>query len=41
MKDTTWWISPEQDRRRAHTYILNTESKKLRGDTPIFYMYGG
>jgi CubicO group peptidase (beta-lactamase class C family) len=40
MKDTTWWISPEQDRRRAHTYILNTQSKKLE-ETPIFYMYGG
>jgi CubicO group peptidase (beta-lactamase class C family) len=40
MKDTTWWISPAQDRRRAHTYILNTQSKKLE-ETPIFYMYGG
>jgi CubicO group peptidase (beta-lactamase class C family) len=40
MKDTTWWISPEQDRRRAHTYILNTQSRKLE-ETPIFYMYGG
>jgi len=40
MKDTTWWISPEQDRRRAHTYILNAQSKKLE-ETPIFYMYGG
>jgi CubicO group peptidase (beta-lactamase class C family) len=40
MKDTTWWISPEQDRRRAHTYILNTQSRKLE-ETPIFYLYGG
>ena len=40
MKDTTWWITPEQDRRRAHTYILNAQSKKLE-ETPIFYMYGG
>jgi CubicO group peptidase (beta-lactamase class C family) len=40
MKDTTWWVSPEQDRRRAHTYLLNAQSRKLE-ETPIFYMYGG
>jgi len=40
MKDTTWWISPAQDRRRAHTYLLNAQSRKLE-ETPIFYMYGG
>ena len=40
MKNTTWWISPEQEKRRAHTYILNVQTKKLE-ETPIFYMYGG
>jgi CubicO group peptidase (beta-lactamase class C family) len=40
MKDTTWWLTPEQDHRRAHTYILNTQSRKLE-ETPIFYMYDG
>jgi CubicO group peptidase (beta-lactamase class C family) len=40
MKDTTWWISPEQDQRRAHTYVLNAETKRLQ-ETPIYYMYGG
>lgn len=40
MKDTTWWISAEQDQRRARTYVLNAQSKKLE-PTPISYMYGG
>lgn len=40
MKNTTWWISAEQDKRRARTYLLNAESKKLQ-ETPISYMYGG
>ncbi len=40
MKNTTWWISPEQEKRRAHTYVLNAQTKKLE-ETPIFYMYSG
>jgi CubicO group peptidase (beta-lactamase class C family) len=40
MKNTTWWISPEQEKRRAHTYLLNAQTKKLE-ETPISYMYGG
>lgn len=40
MKNTTWWISAEQEMRRAHTYVLNAQSKKLE-ETPISYMYGG
>jgi CubicO group peptidase (beta-lactamase class C family) len=40
MKNTTWWISPEQEKRRAHTYVLSPQTKKLE-ETPISYMYGG
>lgn len=40
MKNTTWWISPEQEKRRARTYILSPQTKKLE-ETPIGYMYGG
>jgi CubicO group peptidase (beta-lactamase class C family) len=40
MKDTTWWISPEQDKRRARTYVPNPQTKKLEATT-IHYMYGG
>ena len=40
MKDTTWWISPEQDKRRAHPYVLNAQTGKLE-ETKIHYMYGG
>jgi CubicO group peptidase (beta-lactamase class C family) len=40
MRDTTWWISPEQDQRRAHTYVLNAQSRRLE-ETTIHYMYGG
>ncbi|MFM9956149.1 MAG: serine hydrolase domain-containing protein [Opitutaceae bacterium] len=40
LKNTTWWISPEQDQRRARTYVLSAQSKKLE-ETPISYMYGG
>lgn len=40
MKNTTWWISPAQEKRRAHTYLLNAQTKKLE-ETPIFYMYKG
>lgn len=40
MKSTTWWISSQQEKRRAHTYLLNAQSKKLE-ETPISYMYGG
>lgn len=40
MKNTTWWISPEQEQKRAHCYLLNPQSKKLEEAT-ISYMYGG
>lgn len=40
MKDTTWWVSSEQDQRRARTYLLNAQSGKLE-ETTIHYMYGG
>ncbi len=40
MKNTTWWISPEQEKRRAHTYLLNAQSRKL-DEATISYMYGG
>ena len=40
MKNTTWWVSPAQEKRRAHTYVLNAQTKKLE-ETPIFYMYKG
>jgi CubicO group peptidase (beta-lactamase class C family) len=40
MKDTTWWISPAQDQRRARTYVLNPQNRKLE-DATISYMYGG
>ncbi|MEO5961392.1 MAG: serine hydrolase domain-containing protein [Opitutaceae bacterium] len=40
MKNTTWWISPEQEKRRAHTYVLNAQTRKLE-EARIAYMYGG
>lgn len=40
MKDTTFWISPEQAPRRAHTYRPAASAGKLV-ETPIHYMYGG
>ncbi len=40
MKDTTFWISPEQLPRYAHTYRLNAQTNKL-DETPIDYMYHG
>jgi CubicO group peptidase (beta-lactamase class C family) len=40
MKNTTWWISAEQEQRRAHCYVLNPQTKKLE-ETTIHYMYGG
>ena len=40
MKDTTWWISAEQEKRRAHTYLLDVQTRKL-GETPIYHLYGG
>ncbi len=40
MKDTTWWVSAEQDRRRARTYLLSAQTRKLE-PAPMGYMYGG
>ncbi len=40
MKDTTWWIAPAQDQRRARTYVLSLPGRKLE-DAAISYMYGG
>lgn len=40
MKDSTWWISAEQERRRAHTYVLSAQTRKLE-EAVIPYMYGG
>lgn len=40
MKDTTWWITAAQEKRRARTYRLDAATGKLV-ETPIFYMYGG
>ena len=39
MKDTTFWISAEQDARRARTYLRDAAGKLQ--PAPIFYMYGG
>jgi CubicO group peptidase (beta-lactamase class C family) len=38
MKNTTFWPTPEQEKRLAKSYVLNAESKKLE-ETPISYMY--
>jgi CubicO group peptidase (beta-lactamase class C family) len=40
MKDSTWWMTPEQEQRRAKTYVLSNETKKLE-PTPIYYLYTG
>jgi len=40
MKNTTFWISREQEQRLAHSYVLNTNSHKLE-PAVIRYMYGG
>jgi CubicO group peptidase (beta-lactamase class C family) len=38
MKDTTFWPTPEQEKRLAKSYIRNTQTGKLE-ETPINYMY--
>ena len=40
MRNTTWWVSPGQEKRRAHTYVLDPRTGKLE-ECPIHYMYGG
>jgi CubicO group peptidase (beta-lactamase class C family) len=40
MTNTTWWVSADQEKRRAHTYLLNAQTKKLE-EARIAYMYGG
>lgn len=40
MSHTTFWVSVEQEARRAHTYRLDAKTGKLV-ETPIYYMYGG
>jgi len=40
MKDTTFWLSAEQEKRFAHNYRTNAVTGKL-GETTIAYMYGG
>ncbi len=38
MKNTTFWLTPEQEKRYAKSYVLNADTKKLE-ETPISYMY--
>lgn len=40
MGNTTWWITPVQDKRRARTYRPDPATGKLV-ECPIFYLYGG
>lgn len=40
MKDSTFWLSPEQAQRFATNYRRNQETSKLEPVT-IYYMYGG
>jgi CubicO group peptidase (beta-lactamase class C family) len=41
MRDTTWWLTSEQERARfAKNYRKNNQTGKL-GETTIHYMYGG
>lgn len=40
MKDTTWWTTKAQEKRRARTYRVDAATGKLV-ETPIFYLYGG
>jgi CubicO group peptidase (beta-lactamase class C family) len=40
MKDTTWWISTEQEPRFARNYRKNAQTGRL-AETTIHYMYGG
>jgi len=39
MKDTSFWLTPETEKRYAHTYILDAKTNKLT-ETPIAYLYG-
>jgi CubicO group peptidase (beta-lactamase class C family) len=39
MKDTTFWPTPAQAKRYAHSYILNPQTNKLE-ETMISYLYG-
>lgn len=39
MKDTTFWLSAEQEKRFAHNYRPNSAGQLA--ETPIAYMYGG
>jgi CubicO group peptidase (beta-lactamase class C family) len=38
MKDTSFWIAPEQESRWAHSYRWNAQTSKLE-ETPITYLY--
>ena len=40
MKDTTYWLTPEQFERYARSYVLNDQTHKLE-ETTIAYMYQG
>ena len=40
LKDTTFWLSPEQEKRFAHNYRPDGQTGKL-AETPIAYLYGG
>ena len=40
MKDTTFWLTPEQEKRFATNYRRNPATGKLE-PAPIYYMYGG
>ncbi len=39
MKDTTFWLTSEQEKRFAHNYRPNSTGKLA--ETPIAYLYGG
>ncbi len=39
MKDTTFWLSPAEEKRFAHNYRPETQTGKL-SETPIAYLYG-
>jgi len=39
MKDTTFWLSDDQAKRYAKSYVLNAQTKKLE-ETTIPYLYG-
>ncbi len=39
MKDTSFWVKPEDASRYSHTYVMNTQTGKLQ-ETKIPYFYG-